>query len=158
MATATKKNVKYLQQFGGVPYGNLSALHFNFTTNASGIWEDSDLATAVVDATKLRLGVLPAGMTLVNYMAIISDAFDTDVDFEIGFEYVDGVDSTAVPQDHDYFTLALDADATSVTFKTNPTAPVTLPKDAYLIITIETDDNEAAGVLDLFVIGIMEGK
>jgi len=158
MATATKKNVKYQQQFGGVPYGNLSALHFNLTTSATGVWEDSDMTTALVDATKIRLGILPAGMTLMNYMAIISDAFDTNVDFEIGFEYVDGVDSTAVPQDHDYFTAALNADATSVTFKTNPTAPVTLPKDAYLIITIETDDNEAAGILDLFVIGVLEGK
>ena len=38
MATITKKNIKNLQQPGGVPYGNVSRLHFTFETNAAGVY------------------------------------------------------------------------------------------------------------------------
>ena len=109
MATATKKQVLTQQQFGGVPYGNEAALVFRLATNASGVWTDSDQATAVASGDKLRLGVLPAGMQLLDALAICSDLFTASVTCSIGIEAVDG---TTTQDDADYFflnTLALSA-------------------------------------------------
>ena len=75
MATATKKKVLNQTQFGGTPYGNKTELQFNLTTNASGVWTDSDLTTAVVSGTVCRIGVLPAGFKITGALAIISDLF-----------------------------------------------------------------------------------
>ena len=110
MATITKKNVKNLQQFGGTPYGNITGLPFHFETNASGYFLDSDTpAAAVGNGDVVRLGVLPAGFQLWDMQGLISDAFTASSTFKIGFAYVDGVDSTAVPQDDDFFCAATSA-------------------------------------------------
>ena len=87
---------------------------------------------------------------------IISDAFTANSTFDLGFAYTDGVDVAAVPQDADYFFAALD-EAVGLTFKTNTTAPVTLPKDAYLILTNNTAAQAAAGAMNILVYGIMTG-
>ena len=76
----------------------------------------------------------------------------------IGFEYVDGTDSTAVPQDDDYFCAATTAASTAVLKKTNAAVqPLTLPKDAYLIITNAGAAQAAAGRLDILLLGIAKG-
>lgn len=157
MTTASKKKVLTQQQFGGVPYGNVTQLQYNFTTNASGVWTDSDLATAVVSGTVCRIGVLPAGMKITGGIAIISDLFTASVTCAIGILAVDGV---TTQDDADYLflnTLALSA--TSRTFATNTAvAPITLARDHYLIITTGGADIAAAGVMDVIVEGILTGN
>ena len=156
MATVTKKNIDNLRQIGGVPYGNLTGLEFTFETNASGVWVDSDKATAVGIADVCKVGRLPAGFRLLDAKIVISDAFTANSTFDLGFAYVDGVDVTAVPQDADYFFNDLD-EAVGLTSKTSTTAPVTLPKDAYLILTNNTAAQAAAGAMNILVYGIMTG-
>lgn len=157
MANVTKKGIGVPRLLGGSPYGNLTALRFNLTTGASGIWTDSDKATAVADGDVLRLGILPKGMTLVDYIAKISDAFAASTTMKIGFAYVDGVDSGTVPQDDDYFCAATTMATQAVLRQTNvATAPVTLPKDAYLTLVSAGAAQSAVGILDVFVIGICD--
>ena len=105
MATVTKNKAHKLPDppFGGVPYGNTTKAVFNFSTNASGVLVGSDQATAVADTDVVVLGVLSAGTQLIDALAIVSDAFTASTTMDVGFLYVDGVDSAAVPQDADYF-------------------------------------------------------
>jgi hypothetical protein len=102
--------------------------------------------------------VLPAGAILIGSLALLNDTFRASTTFKIGFEYVDGVDSSSVPQDDDYFYAALAADAASRTAATNTAVrPVKLPKDAYLILTNGVAAQNTAGILDLFVQAILSG-
>lgn len=159
MTTINTKNVKNLPDpgFGGVPYGNLSSLPYQMITNSSGVIANSDKATAVADGDVIRLGILPAGMRLIDYVLIVSDAFTGSSTGKIGFQYVDGVDSTSVPQDDDFFCAATSLASTTILRKTAVTAPVTLPKDAYLILTNAGAAQAAAGQLDICVIGVLNG-
>lgn len=157
MATITKKRVLSDAQFGGVPYGNRTVLPFQLKTNAIGAAVDTDTAAAVGNGDKVYLGLLPAGFLLQDAVAIVSDAFSASVTANIGFEYVDGVDSTAVPQDADYFFAALALSATSRTRMTVANAPVKLPKDAYLVVTTGGAANAVVGVLDILVEGELVG-
>ena len=158
MANITKNNIRNLQQHGGVPYGNVTGLHFTFETNASGVYADSTSTAAVAIDDVVRIGVIPAGFQIWEYWANISDAFTASSTFKIGFAYVDGVDSTAVPEDADYFCAATTADSQAVLKKTNVAVrPLTLPKDAYLIITNAGADQASAGQLDILLLGVAKG-
>ena len=157
MATITKKKVLNLKQFGGTPYGNKATLEFNLTTNAIGAFADSDVATAVQSGDKIRLGVLPAGFRLEDSEVIVSDAFSASVTANLGFEYVDGVDSTAVPQSATYFGSALALSSAARLRNATTNAPVTLPKDAYLILTTGGAANAVVGVADIFIEGVLTG-
>lgn len=158
MATATKKRIAQQLQFGGVPYGNRVTLEFALVTNASGVWTDSDLTTAIQIADKLRLGILPAGLRLIDSLTLVNDAFTALTTMKLGFEYTDGVDSTDVPQDDDYFNAALAMNAVG-RYVANNTAvrPVTLPKDAYLIGTWAGAANAVVGIADILIHGIVVG-
>lgn len=156
MATVTKKLIAKAQQFAA-PYGNKFAQVFRYATSAAGV-VDSDKATAVAINDVVRIGILPAGLTLHDALAIVSDAFTAATTADIGFEYVDGVDSTAVPQDADYFFAALSTAAAGRTRASNTAvAPVRLPKDAYLIVTRKAAADASAGILDVIVEGILDG-
>ena len=157
MATITKKKVLNLKQFGGTPYGNKATLEFNLTTNAIGAFADSDVATAVQSGDKIRLGVLPAGFRPDDSQVIVSDAFSASVTANIGFEYVDGVDSAAVPQNASYFGSALALSSAARLRNATTNAPVTLPKDAYLILTTGGAANAVVGVADIFIEGVLTG-
>jgi hypothetical protein len=159
MATVTIDNVRQIPQESNcvAPYGNLSALKFRYAVNASGIMTNSDKATAIADGDVVRLGTLPAGLELIDMVRIISDAFAGSTTDKIGFKYVDGVDSAAVPEDDDYFSGATTSAATAITRKTAVTAPVTLPKDAYLILTRAGAADSAVGIMDIIIIGILKG-
>lgn len=158
MANVTKKQVKTQKQFGGVPYGNYTGLDFKFETNSSGVYVDSDQTTAVVTTNVVRIGVLPAGMRLDDCLVMISDAFTASATADIGFAYVDGVDVTAVPEDADYFDAALALDGTTRTRGLNlAVRPVTLPKDAYLTLTIAGANLAAVGKMDIVVYGVLTG-
>jgi hypothetical protein len=159
MANVTKKQLAQAAQFGGVPYGNYTGLHFTFEVNSSGVYVNSDQTTAVVQADVVRIGVLPAGMRLDDCLVMISDAFTAASTANIGFAYVDGVDVTATPQDADYFDAALALDAQGRTRGLNlAVRPVTLPKDAYLTLTIAGADLAAVGVMDVVVYGVLTGN
>lgn len=157
MATITKKKVLNQKQFGGTPYGNKTVLEFNLTTNSSGAAVDSDVATGIASGDKVRLGVLPAGFRMDDSQIIVSDAFTASVTANLGFEYVDGVDSAAVPQSATYFGSAVAINTAGRYRNATTNAPVTLPKDAYLILTTGGAANAAVGVADIFVEGVLTG-
>lgn len=154
MTTITKKQLASVAQYGGTPDGNTAVLKFDFVTNSAGVYVYSDSAVAVASGTVVRIGILPAGMRLDDALAIVSDAFTASATADIGFAYVDGVDSSDVPQDADYFKAALALDSTGRTRAGNAAVrPVTLPKDAYLTLTIGGANLAAVGVLDVLVYG-----
>ena len=105
----------------------------------------------------VRLGVLPAGFKLLDSQVIVSDAFTAAVTTSIGFAYVDGVDSAAVPQSANYFGAGLSLAATARLRNATTNAPVTLPKDAYLILTTAGAANAAAGIADILIDGVLTG-
>lgn len=158
MTTITRKQLAHQQQFGGAPYGNLSVLSFNVTTNSSGVWTNGDSTSAPTASDKLVIGTLPAGFQMQDALMIVSDAFTATTTAKVGFEYADGVDSTAVPQDADYFTASL-ALNTAGRYRADNTAvvPVTLPKEANLVLDWDTATNAVAGVLDVLVYGVLTG-
>lgn len=157
MATITKKKVLNQKQFGGTPYGNKAVLEFNLTTNAVGAFTDSDVATGIASGDKVRLGVLPAGFRMDDSQIIVSDAFTALVTANLGFEYVDGVDSATVPQSATYFASAVALSSVARLRNATTNAPVTLPKDAYLILTTGGAANAVVGVADIFIEGVLNG-
>lgn len=158
MATVTKKGVRNERQYAA-PQGNAFKKVFSFETNASGVYVNSDKTTAVADGDVVRIGFLQAGMELHDALAIVSDAFAASTTAKIGFAYVDGVDSTAVPQDDDYFFAALATSSVGRTRAANTAVrPVVLPKEAYLILTRGGAADSAAGVLDIVIEGILTGN
>jgi len=160
MANVTKKNIalSHAKVLGGKPYGNLSVLTYSLATNASGVWVDSDQATAVAINDVLRLGIIPKGTKIgIDYVNKVSTAFKTGTTGKVGFLYVDGVDSSAVPEDDDYFCAATTLAAAAVLRQTNVAVrPVTLPKDAYLTVTIAGAAQDAAAQLDISIIGVTD--
>lgn len=152
MATILK-NRGGSRQFGGAPYGNLSALAFRLVTNASGAAIESNSTAAIASGDKINLGELPGGMRLDDVIATISTAMTASVTGKLGFEYSDGVDSTEVPQDDDYFFAPTTLAAAAILRKSNTTAPVTLPKAANLILTTGGAANAKASQVDIVVVG-----
>lgn len=157
MATITKSQYQK-RGFGDVPYGNLSHIAAQLKTNASGAALQSDTTAAIASGDKVKLVLLPAGMTLIDMLLIVSVAFTASVVAKVGFEYADGVDSAAVPQDDDYFGAAIAINATGVYRKTAVTPPVTLPKDAWLILTTGGAANAKAAQADVFITGELTGN
>ena len=154
MATVTKKYIRQQRRHGGVPYGNVWRQRYNMTTNASGVIVDSDQATAILINDVVRLGIIDGGTELQNAEAIISDAFAASTTCKIGFQYVDGVDVTAVPQDDDFFIIAGASLATAARLlSTGIAAPVVLPKDAYLILTSAGANHASVGIVDFIIRG-----
>lgn len=158
MATVTKKYIRQQRRHGGVPYGNVWRQRYNMTTNASGVIVDSDQATAILINDVVRLGIIDGGTELQNAEAIISDAFAASTTCKIGFQYVDGVDSAAVPQNDAFFFAAGTALSSAARLVNSATvAPVVLPKDAYLILTNAGANHSAVGILDVIVTGQVVG-
>ena len=155
MSTVTIKGLKN-SQFT-YPAGNKTVIKGNFTTNASGVAANSDLATAVQVNDVVRICFLPSGTELHDAQAIVSDAFAATTTADIGFLYADGVDSAAVPQDAAYFFAALNTAATGRTRATGVKAPVRLPKDAYLVLTRKTAADSAVGIVDVLVDCVLQG-
>lgn len=157
MATVTKNQIRSERKFSA-PYGNAYKEVFTFEVNASGVFVGSDKATAVASGDVVRIGTIQAGTRLDGVLAIVSDAFAASTTAKLGFAYVDGVDSTAVPQDDDYFFAALATSSAGRTLANNTAVrPVTLPKDAYLILTRGGAADSAAGIVDFIVDGVLTG-
>lgn len=152
MTTITKKFLGNEKQSTGTPYGTSTTLHYSLATNSSGGVVGGDSTSAVASGDVVRMGILPAGMRLDDAKVLVSTAWTATVTGKVGFAYVDGVDSTAVPQDDDYFGSAL-AIATAGRYAANNTGvrPVVLPKDAYLILTTGAAANAKASQTDVLV-------
>lgn len=157
MATI-KINQFRARQFGGVsPFGNLSTLPFKLETSATGAATNANSTAAIASGDKVVLGELPAGMRLQDFLARVSVGFTAAVTANIGFEYADGVDDATVPQDASYFGAAVTINTAGVYRLATTKAPVTLPKDANLILTTGGAANAKAASVDLFVIGELTG-
>ena len=158
---ATIKKLRYQDDatFGGVPYGNTTSRSFNLTTIANGAAVNSDTATAIADGDSVVLGLLPAGMLLQDAVATVSDAFTALTVGKLGFAYTDGVNSTEVPQDDDYFfgTATLTLHTLGTYRKVTSTAPVRLPKDANLVLISSGAAHASAGVADFRITGVLGG-
>lgn len=159
MATQTKTKINDVLQPSGAPYGNSIVLPFHFETTAAGKWLDSDIpGTAIPNPQTLLFGVLPKGMLLTDCLAMVSTVFTALVVLKLGFQYVDGVDVTAYPQDDDYFYAALALSATSRTRANNlAVAPVLLTKDAYLVGVSSGAVHAARGIVDFVIHGTLVG-
>jgi len=157
MATITQKFNPRLN-VGATPWGNAHGLKYTLETGATGAALNADSTAAIAIADKVRIGVIPAGTTLLDSLAILSVAMTAAVTGKIGFEYVDGVDVAAVPQDDDYFLAAGQSLATAARLRNVTTnASVTLPKDAWLILTTAGAASAKASKLDFIVFGASEG-
>ena len=159
MATITKKNLRNERSHAGA-FGNRWSQVYSFETNASGYFVNSDTPAAAVGIGDIvRLGLLPAGVRLEDGTVLISDAFAASTTYKLGFAYTDGVNSTAVPQDDDYFIVAGTASSSAARTAANNTAvrPLTLPKDAYLILTNAGAAHSAVGIMDVVVKGTLVG-
>ena len=158
MATITKKKIAAQKQFGGVPYGNKTVLDFNLTTNAIGAFTDSDVATGIALGDVVRLGIIPAGFKVYDSQVIVSDAFTALVTANLGFAYVDGVDPVGgLAASATYFGSGLVLNAVGRLRNATTNAPVTFPKDVYLIATTAGAANAVAGVLDVMLEGVLTG-
>ena len=160
MATTTIKSANDASvRLGSTPWGNLAALSYKLETNSAGAVLNSDASQSAVTASGdvIRVGIIPAGFKLVDYKSRIATAFKTGLTFKAGFAYVDGVDSAAVPQDDDYFAATGTASTAGVLRQATTVAPVTLPKDAYLIVTTEAQANDKAAAAEFTVFAVAEG-
>ena len=168
MATVTSKNGIQRNTFGGTPYGNRTVHKYTAETLASGGLSDGDSVAALANGDKVRLGRLPVGFELHDALVLVAIAFTASVTAKLGFEYVDGVDDTQaaadaqsrpyVPQDDDYFGAAFALNAAGRYRANNVTVrPVTLPKDAWLILTIGGANNAKAAAADFLIEGVDRG-
>lgn len=145
--------------YGGAPYGNKTVMKYTMETNSSGVVQNSDASAALGSGDTVKLGILPAGMELMDCLGIVSNAFTAASTCALGFAYTDGEDSAAVPQDADYFYAALALNAAGRTAANNTAVrPVTLPKDAYLVLTHSAHTQAEAGVVDFLVSGVAKGS
>jgi hypothetical protein len=158
MTTVNKKFIQNDPFFTSDGCGNKAVAVFTLEVNASGVLVSSDLATALQIGDVVRVGVLPAGFKMIDALFIASDAFTANVTADIGFAYVDGVDSTVVPEDADYFGSAI-ALATAGRYPADNVAvkPETLPKDAYVTLTMAGAACAAAGRVDVVIYGVHTG-
>jgi hypothetical protein len=158
MTTVTTK--KIFSKRAGVtgPWGNAWVQKYHFETDASGIYQNSDQATAIQIADVVNLGILPAGLEIFDLQNIISTAFAANETVDLGFAYVDGVDVTATPQSGTFFAATQVVSSAAVLRKTGTGAPVTLPKDAYLTLTNRGAAASQVGVLDIVVWGTWHGS
>ena len=158
MATIKLKNTG-IQQFGGVtPWGNVTTLQATLKTNASGAAINANSTAAIAIGDKVIVGVLEAGMRLDDCQLIVSDALTASMTCKVGFAYVDGVDSTDVPQDDDYFGTGLSLASTARIRTSTANAPVVLPKEAYLVLTTAGAACADAGRVDVIVTGVRLGS
>jgi len=159
MTTVNTNYMNSSHQFGGTPFGNRSQLDFNLTTDASGIATKTDLTTAIGSTDVIRLGVLPKGFRIDDCIATVSVAFAGSTTCSLGIQYVDGVDlASPNAQDAAYLIAGSTSLAsTAIIRKTGIKAPITLQKDAYLILTMAGAAQTTTAVLDVSVLGVLTG-
>lgn len=163
------------KEFGGTPYGNHQVRPFRMQTGPTGVPLGAiatplagsavglAAAAALAVGDVVVLGPLRNGMRIDSATLLVSTPI-AGLAGKLGFVYADGVDDTQqkataegrpfVPQDDAYFfaageSLAAQKRKVTDTFK----APVTLPKDALLVLTVTGGPSTGAGRVDVMVQG-----
>ena len=158
MATITKLGLQDpANQLGASPYGNLTAFRYVLKTIASGAVEGGDSTAAVASGDTVKVGLLPAGFRLIDSEVIVKTGMTATVTAKLGFAYADGVDSTAVPQDDDFFGTGLTVASAGRLRNATTNTSVTLPKEAWLTLTTAVAANAKASELEIIVFAINEG-
>lgn len=159
MSNITVKQLLNANQFGGAPYGNEVVHKFTATFNAIGAVVGGDVATAAQIGDVVRFGVIPAGTEIHDALFVKSTAATATTTGKVGFLYVDGVDDANAPQSDAYFINAGEALATIGRTPMNNTAafPITLAKDAYVVMTLAVAAQAKASRFDLLVRGANRG-
>ncbi len=159
MATITKN--KAHRDFGGMtgtaPYGNLAVFNYQFITTATGAVAGGNSTAAAALGDMVVLGTIPGGTKLLDMKAVISEAFTASTNFNLGFMYVDGVNDIDVPHDAMFFADTLSSASTAVQRMASQKVPVTLPKDAYLILTVGGASHASSGRMDISIFGEIIG-
>ena len=152
MATITKNYLGNEIRMSGTPDGNAITNLYSLATNSTGAVVDSNVAAGIASGDVVRMGIMPAGMRLDDAKAIVTVGLTATITAKLGFAYVDGVDSTTVPQDDDYFGAGITvAVAGRYAASNTGVRPVTLPKDAYLILTTAVAANVKVSQIDVLV-------
>lgn len=124
-------------RFGNKPFGNDAVYRFVVETNATGVLQRSRDATAPLAVNDvITVGLLQAGMVPDTVKAIVSNHFGAGVTASFGIAYVDGVDSTELPQSATYFGSGIVLSAVGEVPVPVKVKLAPLPKDAYLTMTI----------------------
>lgn len=153
MANVKLKGIGY-NQFGGVkPEGNITSYRARLDTAANGAAVNSNSTVALAVTDKVYLNTLPVGMLLENGVVIVSTAMSAGVTGSLGFEYADGVDNAVVPQDAAYFGTGIVLSAAARIANASSKALVTLPKEAFLILTLAGAANAKASRIDFVIHG-----
>jgi hypothetical protein len=145
------------QNFCASHYGNLTRLPYRLRTTAIGALFGGDSSSAISSGDVVRVGILPSGMRVDDIQTIVSDAFPASCVCSVGFSYVDGVDSTKAPQSANYFGSGLTLSAVGRIRSSSGNAPITLPKDAWLEVTISGASVNQVGVADFLIDGEIVG-
>ena len=157
MATVKVSQFRNNQFSYTAPYGNQAVLPFSFESNATGAVVNSNSSSALAIGDVVDLGPLPAGFRLDDSAVVISDAFTAASTAKLGFIYEDGVDSTVVPQDDDYFGTGLVLSSAARLRNATANKPVVLPKPARLILTLAGAALADAGRADIRIVGELTG-
>lgn len=158
MGTISKKSTDNGVQLGNTPWGNLTALRYTIKTAANGSVINSDSAAAPAVNDVVNLGHLPSGFRFVDSQVNVVTGMTATLTGDLGFAYKDGVDDTAIPQDADYFGAGLNLATAARLRNATTNAPVTLPKDAYLILTTAAANNAKASRIDVVLTVASEGQ
>lgn len=151
-------NQYHNRQFGGfTPYGNVTSLQCELTTNGTGAANNADAITPLAVGDVVDLGPLPEGMRLEDASVIVTTGMTASVTGKLGFVYEDGEDSTAVPQDDAYFVKGGADLATAGRIRANGSKLVVLPKPARLVLTVAGADNDKASEIHVVVTGELTG-
>ena len=155
MAKIKLKNLSVNVFGGAAQYGNQSTYHGTIITDASGNVKNnvSSTAATIGIGDEVQMAYLPAGLRLDDALLVVSVGMTATTTGSLGFKYVDGVDSTAVPEDAAYFGAGLALAAAARVRATGAKAPVVLPKDAYLTLTTAVAANVKASQVDAIVFG-----
>lgn len=155
MATITNKQA-VRNTIGQTPWGNVAALRYTLKTTATGAVDGGSSTAAVASGDVVQIGIIPAGLRLIDSQVVIKTAMTASVTGDLGFAYVDGT-STDVPADAQYFgaTLALSTAARLRNATTKMS--VVLPKDAHLTLTTGGAANAKASEIEVTLWVVAEG-
>jgi len=144
-------------KFGPVPYGNCVVFNYTLETDATGKATNSDATGPLALGDKVTLGYLPEGIVIYDAKIVVSTGFTASVTAKVGFEYVDGVDATALPQNDAAFGTGLALSAAAVLRQATTAPPKALPKEARLILTTAGAANAKAARVDVILFGELLG-
>lgn len=151
-------NQYHNRQFGGfTPYGNVTSVQCELTTNATGAANNADASTPLAIGDVVDLGPLPEGMRLEDASVIVTKGMTALATGKLGFVYEDGKDSTAVPQDDAYFVSGGADLATAGRLRADGSKLVVLPKPARLVLTLAGAANAKASEIHVVVTGELTG-